>query len=344
MWIEIDGSQGEGGGQIVRTSLTLSLLTGRGLRLDGVRAGRKKPGLLRQHLTAARAAAAISHGSSTDAELGARRLSFRPGTVRGGTYEFAVGTAGSALLVLQTILLPLCLADSPSRVTLEGGTHNPWAPTFEFLDRVFLPVLQRFGPRVRATLERPGFYPAGGGRLQVDIEPVSRLEPVEMMERGELVRRSATAKVAHIAPRIARRELQEVQRQMAWEDDSLVVEEVPESLGPGNVLNLELIFEHVTEIFTGFGRMQASAKRVAKEACEEARQYLAAGVPVGKHLADQLLLPMAVAGGGRFRTVSPSRHTLTQRSLLQRFLPIDIEITRGEHAAWTASLTPRSDA
>ena len=179
--VAIDGAVGEGGGQTLRTSLALSLVTGRAFRITNIRAGRAKPGLLRQHLTAVRAAVEISDAACDGAEIGAGELVFRPGAVRAGDYRFAIGTAGSTTLVLQTVLPALALAGGPSRLTLEGGTHNPFAPPFDFLARTFLPVFNRFGPQVEATLTRAGFYPAGGGQIAVSVVPVDRLRPVELL-------------------------------------------------------------------------------------------------------------------------------------------------------------------
>ena len=161
--IQIDGSQGEGGGQIVRSSLALAMVTGNGVAIEKLRAGREKPGLMRQHLTAVHAAAEICQAQVTGNAIGSSSLTFQPGRVIPGEYKFSVGTAGSATLVLQTVLPPPLIADGPSRVILEGGTHNPWAPPFDFLSRAYLPLVNRMGPSVTATMDRPGFYPAGGG-------------------------------------------------------------------------------------------------------------------------------------------------------------------------------------
>ena len=185
--IEIDGSQGEGGGQIIRTALTLSLSTGRTFRVFNVRAGRPRPGLLRQHLAAVQAAAEIGHADTRGAVLGSRDLTFRPGKVAAGDYRFAIGSAGSTTLVLQTILPVLLTTDRPSRLTLEGGTHNTFAPPFEFLEHTFLPLVNRLGPSVRVTLVRPGFYPAGGGQILATVEPCRRLSHLELCERGKVL-------------------------------------------------------------------------------------------------------------------------------------------------------------
>ena len=212
-WITIDGSEGEGGGQILRTALALSLVTGRPFRIDGIRAGRKKPGLMRQHLTAVHAATAVSGARVSGADLGSRALSFEPGQVRGGDYRLAVGTAGSATLVLQTVLPALLFAREPSRLTLEGGTHNPIAPPFDFLARTFLPILRRMGASVDARLETYGFYPAGGGRFTVAIEPCTTLGRLSLLERGD-TRVHARALVASLSENIAKRELSIVRERL----------------------------------------------------------------------------------------------------------------------------------
>jgi RNA 3'-terminal phosphate cyclase (ATP) len=203
--ITIDGSFGEGGGQILRTSLALSLVTGHAFRIQNIRAGRAKPGLLRQHLTAVQAAVEVGDAAVDGATLGSKELVFKPGKVRAGDYRFAVGTAGSATLVLQTILPALIIGKEPSRLTLEGGTHNPHAPPFDFLDRAFLPLLNRTGPQVSMKLERIGFYPAGGGRFTVEIIPTDKLKGLDLRERGESKGRSARAIFSNLSAGVANR-------------------------------------------------------------------------------------------------------------------------------------------
>lgn len=322
--ITIDGSQGEGGGQILRSSLALSLVTGKPFRIENIRAKRTKPGLMRQHLTAAKAAAQVGCAQVDGAEIGSPHLEFAPGKILPGDYTFSVGTAGSATLVLQTVLPALMTADAPSHLILEGGTHNPYAPPFDFLEKAFLPCLCRMGPRITCTLEQPGFYPAGGGRFRVDIEPVEALSPVDFMRRGALVEQKAKAIVANLSPRIGRRELKVVQTRLGLGPDSLELVEVRNSPGPGNVLIIEMRYDHITEVFTGFGEPGVPAERVADKAVEQCRKHMAAGVPVGRHLADQLLIPMALAGSGRFRTIKPSKHTFTNIGVIRRFLDIEI--------------------
>ena len=322
--ITIDGSQGEGGGQILRTSLALSLVTGRPFRLERVRAGRRQPGLLRQHLTAVHAARDIARAKVRGDELGSRELQFEPGRVRGGEYRFAVGTAGSATLVLQTVLVPLALAEGVSELTLEGGTHNPAAPPFEFLARTFLPLFNRMGPEVAVRLERHGFYPAGGGRFAVLIQPRAELAPLSLETRGEPVEVSARALVAGLPENIAARELAVVRERLGLSREAARREVLDRESGPGNAVMIEIGDGSVTEVVTGFGEKGVSAELVASRTCDEAQQYLEAAVPVGVHLADQLLVPLAVAGGGSFRTLAPSSHTRTNAEVIERFLSVKV--------------------
>jgi RNA 3'-terminal phosphate cyclase (ATP) len=327
--LELDGSDGEGGGQILRSALALSLVTGTPFRITKIRVGRAKPGLLRQHLAAVRAAAEIGGGEAGDPQLGATELAFRPGRVTPGKYSVAVASAGSACLVAQTILPPLLVANGPSELVIEGGTHNTAAPPWDYLARVFLPLVARMGPRVRTELVRHGFYPAGGGRLRLEIEPVRALEPLSLLERGAIVRRSARALVAHLPPGVGEREVAVVRRKLSGFDDCCEVVTVRDSAGPGNALLVELECERVTEIFTAFGERGLRAEAVADLAVGEARAYLAADVPVGPHLADQLLLPLALAGGGELRSGPLTLHARTNLEVLQRFLPVRADVQTG---------------
>jgi len=335
--ITVDGSFGEGGGQILRTALGLSLVTGQPFRIEKIRAGRKNPGLLRQHLTAVKAAAKIGQAEVSGANIGSTQLTFAPGKILHGDYQFAVGTAGSATLVLQTVLPALLVSDDQdqqTQLTLEGGTHNPFAPPFDFLAKAFLPLIERMGARIEARLERYGFYPAGGGRVEIAIKPAKRLEPIELNERGKILNRRATALLAHLPRGIADRELGVVHRKLSWPQKWLKVESGANSPGPGNVVTLEIESENVTEVFTGFGERNVAAEAVADQAVIAARRYLASDVAVGEHLADQLLLPMALARGGSFTTVPPSRHTTTNIEIIRKFLDVEIGAEQLTNRSW----------
>jgi RNA 3'-terminal phosphate cyclase (ATP) len=327
----IDGSRGEGGGQILRSALSLSLVTGTPVRIHGIRAGRARPGLMRQHLTAVRAAAEVGRAEVSGAEIGSREVVFRPRAVEPGTYRFNVGSAGSTTLVLQTVLPALATASGPSELTLEGGTHNPMAPPFDFLEQAFLPLLGRMGPRVTAHLDACGFYPAGGGRLRVSVAPAP-LTRLELPARGEIRGRLVVAMVANLPGAIARRELDAAAAVLGWDPSCLRIQVIKGAPGPGNVVTIRVESEHVTEVFIGFGEKGVRAETVAERAATEARAYLDAGVPVGEHLADQLLLPMALAGGGSFRTVAPSSHTRTQIELLEQMLGARTTVTERDGA------------
>ncbi|MEJ2199677.1 MAG: RNA 3'-terminal phosphate cyclase [Desulfuromonadaceae bacterium] len=342
--LTIDGSSGEGGGQILRSSLALALVTGRPFRIENIRARRTRPGLMRQHLTAVNAAVEIGNADVEGNHIGSQDLSFHPRTIRPGRYHFAIGTAGSCTLVLQTVLPALCLAPSASELVLEGGTHNPHAPPFDFLQRSFLPQLQKMGPRVELALERPGFYPAGGGRMLARIEPVPRLTPLELRERGPILERRACAAIAQLARHIAERELRLVRSKLSWSAKELSIQEVEGSSGPGNVLMLEVASKQVREIFTGFGEWGVSAEKVAGRTVKQVQKYLAAEVPVGPHLADQLLLPLALAGGGAFRTLAPTRHTTTNIEVIKIFLDVGITLERLTDEVWEIRLSPNSGA
>lgn len=327
--LTIDGAAGEGGGQILRTSLSLSLATRRPVRIRNIRANRSKPGLLRQHLAAVRAIEALG-AQVSGAELGASEVTVQPGQVAAGEHRFAVGSAGSACLVLQTVLPPLLLAQGPSRLSLEGGTHNPFAPPFDFIDRVFLPVINRMGPCVRARLDRVGFYPVGGGEMIVEIDPTTKLEGLQLSTRGVVERVRSTALFSSLPVRIAQRELEVVRRRLALGDSDLLIQEDKTSRGPGNALIVEAEYEGGREISVGFAERGVKAEKVAGRAVSEMERFLAADVPVGTRLADQLMVPFALAGSAQFRTLPLTQHSRTNLEIIGRFLDTPIDVVESE--------------
>lgn len=323
--LEIDGSQGEGGGQILRSSLSLAVITGTPFRVLNVRAKRSKPGLRRQHLTAVRAAAEICGAQLRGDELHSREFYFTPGELKGGDYRFDIGTAGSTTLVLQTVLPPLLTAEEPSRVVLEGGTHNTGAPPFDFMHRALRPLLNRMGCDVALRLDRRGFYPAGGGRVVVEIEPTKSWRPLELLARGKQKAVTAKSIVANLPDHIAQRELSVIGRRLNIKPKQREAIVDTRARGPGNICFVEAEFENVTEVFTAFGEKGKPAERVARAVAKEAEAYLKSDVPVGEHLADQLLLPMSIGAGGRFVTGVPSLHTTTNIDVIRRFLDVEID-------------------
>ncbi|QNA87805.1 RNA 3'-terminal phosphate cyclase [Massilia sp. Dwa41.01b] len=328
--IELDGATGEGGGQILRTALTLSMITGQPFHIANIRANRPKPGLMRQHLVAVQAAAEVSGATVTHAQVGSTELTFTPGRIRAGDYQFAIGTAGSCTLVLQTLMLALLHADGPSTIRISGGTHNAMAPPVQFLQLAYCPLLASMGAEVEIELLRYGFYPAGGGSVAASIKPCARLGRIELMAPGRLVSGQAQAYFAGIPASVGTRELDTVAKILKWEEAQLHMRQLPREQGPGNALLITVEHEAVTEVFAGFGAKGVSAETVARHAASEARAYLASGAAVGEHLADQLMLPMALAGGGRFTTSTVSGHASTNAAVIERFLPVSVSFAAGE--------------
>jgi RNA 3'-terminal phosphate cyclase (ATP) len=324
--LEIDGSMGEGGGQILRSSVALSILTQTPIRIRRIRAGREKPGLQRQHLVAVQAAARISNAEITGDVLKSSDLTFNPGPVTPGTYRFSTGSAGSTTLVLQTILPALWCATEPSRLILEGGTHNPFAPPFDFLDGAFIPQIERLGPRIGLQLDRHGFYPRGGGSISVDITPSERLRPLSLIEAGPLREYRATAFVAGLPVDIANREAATLRRHLKWSDQQVTAVELPDRMGVGNYIVVTLAHANVCEVYTAIGQLGIRGEDLARKLAKSALVHLNADVPVGEQLADQLLLPMALAGAGEFVTSTPSLHTTTNIEIIEKFLDVSFQI------------------
>lgn len=322
--LEIDGRQG--GGQLLRTALTLGLCTGTGFVIAGIRAGRSKPGLMRQHLTAVRAAATIGDARVEGDALGSERLRFVPGQVRAGDYTFATGSAGSTTLILQTLLPALALAGGASTLRLEGGTHNPMAPTADFIADSFLPRVRDIGFGAELEVERPGFYPAGGGVLHARIAPAGELRECLFDERGDAAGMQARAILSGLSADIGRRELAELLARLPIADDDARIDGVRPALGPGNVLQLHAMFARHVAVFSSHGARGISAEEVARRLADEVQVFLDSGAGVDEHLSDQLLLPMSLAGGGGFTAPVASDHLRSNAALIEKFLPVEIGI------------------
>lgn len=319
--VEIDGSVGEGGGQILRTSLAMSMVTGIPFRMVNIRAKRPKPGLMRQHLTCVQAAQAVCSATVEGADVKSQSLTFHPGAILHRHFEFQIGSAGGTTLVLQAILPALLRAPGPSTVVVEGGTHNMAAPPFEFFAHALLPLLCRCGARVDAQIERHGFFPAGGGRIVVDVTPPARgaSKPLELLDSGERLGISARALVSRLPIGIAHREINVIRTKLDLLPDMIHAVDVEHARGPGNIAMAEVRHEHVTEVMSAVGQVEVAAERVGQQVVDQVREYLASKKPVGPHLADQLMAPLAVLAGGTYVTSRLTEHARTNIETLALF-------------------------
>jgi RNA 3'-terminal phosphate cyclase (ATP) len=341
--IEIDGMMGEGGGQVLRTSLSLSLLTGQALRLTRIRAGRTKPGLGYQHRMAVQAAGRISGARVEGDRIGSQELYFSPGSVVPGSYHFDIGTAGATSLVLQTVLLPLALAVGESRLHISGGTHVPWSPCFHYLDWHWRVLLARLGVSFELDLLMAGFYPQGGGMVHARLPGGARLRGLQLLERGRLLRVRGLSAVANLAEEIGERQRSTALRQLrelACNID-IAITTLP-AHSRGTVLVLLAEFEHSQACFFALGERGKRAEQVAGEAVDELLKFLATDGAVDRWLADQLLLPLACAGQpSMLRTSEVTSHLLTNASVIKRFLPVEVTSSGTVGEAATICVVPR---
>ena len=329
----IDGSAGEGGGQILRTSLTLSCITGKSLRIENIRAARRNPGLANQHLICVRAACQICNGQSQGATKGSTILDFQLGPVRSGDYHFDIDSAGSASLVIQTLLPALFLADKPSTVTVTGGTHNPMAPPFDFLDETFLPAIANAGFDGICTLIRHGFYPAGGGKITFNIQPWQKStdRTINLCQAVRKVLIKGRIYTAKLPVRVAQR-----QRKLLLQSGLNIRDiehiEVEDSDGPGNCVMIRLCGSERTTVFTAFGMRGKPSEKVINEVVGLAEDFLAPNVTIDRFLADQLLIYMAIAKAGSFTTNELSSHLQTNMEVIKKFLPVNYSAEQQEQS------------
>jgi RNA 3'-terminal phosphate cyclase (ATP) len=326
--LELDGAFGEGGGQILRTSLALSLITGKPFHLRNVRAGRSKPGLQPQHLMSVRAAATVGQAKVRGDSRGSTDLVFEPGEVKHGNYRFDIGTAGATGLVLHTLYLPLMFRTAgPSELTLTGGTHVTTSPAFHFLDVTWRAYLEAMGLRIRLRMDRPGFYPRGGGIVQAFLQPCPEIQPLRVFERGS-VEVSGFSAVAGLPEKIARRQARRAISRLERHDLVASIDEATWEGGPGTFLALVLNTSPAQTLFFGLGERGKPAERVADEAVDQVLSYLGADetAAVDLHSADQIVLPLSLArGASEYTTSEITLHLLTNIAVIRQFL--DREIT-----------------
>lgn len=316
--IQINGT--EGGGQMLRTALTLAMVTGQPFRMTNIRGKRKKPGLMRQHLTCVKAACEVADGTADGAEIGSTEIVFRVGALRGSSYEFAIGTAGSTTLLLQTLLPALLFGDAPSRLRIEGGTHNPMAPPFDFIEKIYLPALRRMGVEAEVSLIETGFAPAGGGVIECSVQPCTKLSKIDLHDRGELKAMSLITLIRNLNPDIAERMNEAVLKQQPCGDSRIEI--LAAGPGRGVCCLYEAVFENSSEMASACGEIGLTADRIGSRVGKSVKHFLSSNAAVGRYLADQLLLPMALAGGGSFTTMIPDDHVLTNLAVIEKFLPL----------------------
>jgi len=326
--LSIDGSLGEGGGQVLRTSLALALITGRSFTLNNIRQRRANPGLMAQHLKAVESAREVGKAKVEGAQLRSQSLVFEPTGLYSGEFHFDIGTAGSTSLVLQTILPPLSFAAASSTVTLIGGTHVPWSPCFHFLDLHWLHYMRKIGFNIRLKLDAAGFYPRGGGRVLATVWPVSRLSPLCLTNRGPLKRIRGISAVANLDPNVAER--QKVQALKGLSDVARPVEiQILRLSSPskGSLLLLLAEFKNSQCCFYALGALGKPAESVADEAVHEFLGFVATDGAIDHYLSDQLILPLALAPGvSEIRTSKVTQHLTTNAEIVKMFLPVSIEV------------------
>ena len=329
--IKIDGSLGEGGGQILRTALTLSTIKNKPFEMFNIRAGRKKPGLAPQHLRCVQAMAKICDADISGAEIGSSSLKFYPGEIKNGDYCFEIGTAGSVSLVLQTIFLPLSLAKGPSSVTIRGGTHVPFSPCFHYLKEQWIFYLKKIGFDTRLEMVRAGFYPKGGGEVKISINHVKKVYPLVLMERGRLRKVRGISAVGNLDLSIAERQKKQAIENMSEMSEIKISPEIEVITMPafakGTMLLLMCEFENSQCCYFSLGAIGKRAEKVADEACEGLRSFLETKGVIDEHLSDQIILPLSLATDtSRFITPKITQHLLTNAEVIKLFFNTKIQI------------------
>jgi len=348
--IQIDGAYGEGGGQVLRTSLSLAIITNQPIRIDRIRAGRQNPGLAAQHLTAVRAAAAICQAQVRGDALGSMTLEFIPGgSAQTGHYRFDVtqaregGSAGAVTLVLQTILLPLALAAGDSEVTLRGGTHVSFSPSLTYIEQVYLPMLKRMGVQAEVKLKAWGWYPQGGGEVELRVSGGSKLNGLNLLERGDLRQVLGLAVVTQLPSHIPQRMAMRAENLLHQADLRATVQPLRErGVAPGAGLFLKAEYENSLAGFGALGRVGLPSEKVAEMACEELLNFHKMVAPVDVHLADQLLLPAALASAeSQYRVAEISTHLMTNAWVIEQFRLARVTVNEAEEVVAVAPVSGR---
>lgn len=332
--IHIDGRRGEGGGQVLRTALALSVVTGRGFHIDGIRARRSNPGLAPQHLQAVRIFREVSQATCEGDEIGSQALRFLPGPVKRGAYRVDIGTAGSVTLVLQALAIPLALAEGSSEIALHGGTHVPWSPPLDYVLGSWLPSMSRIGIRMEIRSERSGFYPKGGGEVRARIEGGAQPRALRLIERGALRSLEIASAAARLPSHVRDRQARAARRGLQGLGMTPSVRFVElEAVSPGSVVAVMGVFENVRVVASALGARGKRAEVVGEEAASAFRFYIGRPGAADRYLGDQLVLPLALAdGASTYTTVEVTQHLVTHVEVIRAFLSrkIDVEGELGE--------------
>ncbi len=321
--VEVDGSFGEGGGQILRTSLSLSCLLRKPFRIYNIRKGRSRPGLMPAHITAVRAAAEVSNAEVKGASKGSLDLVFRPGRIRSGDFRFDIGTAGSTSLVLQSLLPPLVFSEGASTIAIRGGTHVPFCPTFDYISGVFIPLMRRIGVSLTAEIQSYGFYPKGGGRIFVSVEPCRHVEPIDLTRRGELRALEGVSAVGGLPLSIALRQRESMLESLGGYHPEIETKEV-DALGQGTYVFLKAHYESAICGFSSLGARGKRAEKVGEEAAAAFLEHHHSGASLDPHMADQIALYLALADGESCYTTSAiTGHLSTNLHVISKFMEVE---------------------
>lgn len=341
--VSIDGSEGEGGGQILRSALALAAQTGVPFEIYNIRAKRKNPGLQAQHLASIQAEKEVSGAGVEGASAGSSRIVFRPGRVRGGRYRFSVSTAGSVGLVLQAIYLPLALAQAPSNVVIGGGTHVAWAPTYDYLKEAWLYFMRLIGIGASLRLLRPGFYPHGGGSIEVNFSPCASIRPIHLTERGPLLEISCYSAQTNLSEEVAQRQVREAKRLLDERGLRAKFETADlRSLSRNTTFALSATFENTVCCYTALGERGKRAEEVAAEACLKFFNFLGAKAALDEYMADQILLPLALARGKSVYTAAKiTDHLITNAQTVAKFVDVEIRIDGDKGKEGLVTIEPR---
>ncbi len=324
--IEIDGSEGEGGGQIVRTSIGLSAITGKSVRICNIRAGRCNPGLQPQHITGIRACAKICGAEVVGDERGCTEIIFKPGKIRGGNYKFDVGTAGAISLVLQTLVLPSIHADAEINMEITGGTHVRWSPSYDYFQHIFCDFLKKVGIEIFVEIGQYGFYPKGGGKVFVNIKPCKEFKKLDLIERGEFKRidawsiASENLKKANVAERQVKGAKNFLNEK--FENENILY--VP-SKSTGSAIHIHAHYENCKIGASSLGEIGKPAEAVGKECAELFKKQINSDACLDEWMADQILPYLAFATG-RVSVSEVTKHCLTNIWVIEKFLPVKFKI------------------